>query len=211
MNSRSIFPRAGVKSTYFGSSIHSETIASVLFDCLPYAACPSWDMIFFQFPIGVQGKTEAQTNLYQSHQLLPNTRFIVHGMELVFLPHPSLNKAQRVADINAAARGGFAQFDVQNRPFASAAPLAACPAAPYWRMPLKDEPGLPEDARAALTEQFRDTDYGAFGGAPLVVKPIFIECTQSFSVRVSHLAPLPSGLDGTLWCRLPGSLIRDFS
>lgn len=187
-----------------------DTIAETLFDRQTYPANPSWDKKFFQTPMGQNGKTEAETNMYLAGQLPREQRFLVYALDIVFLPSAGLSKEQRRADINAVARAGLVEFRIQDRVYAKAAPLAAVPAAVYWSKDknASEDSNFIETMRAQLSEQFAETDYGAFGGKPFDMVPLFIESMDSFEVRVTKLAPLPSGEDGTLWCRLHGRLMR---
>lgn len=190
----------------------ADELADALYDRQVYEAGAAWDHEFFQAPMGCMGKTEADTNMYLSGQLPKGNRFMATGIEMIFLPAQGLSKAKRIADVNAAARSGLVRMCIGNRQYFMAAPLAAVPARAYWYQDRKDETEKAVtrmNLRAQLTEQFRETDYGAFGGKPFDLVPVFIDAGQSFRVIVSKLAPLPSGEDGELWCRINGRLIRD--
>jgi hypothetical protein len=198
-----------------------EAIADILYDRLPYRSEGSaWAADFFVKPVGVDGKTFLDTNLTRACAIPEGNRFLLTGLEVVFLPAAHLSPAARVADVNAAARSGYVELTLQNRVWLRSAPLASCPASPYWF----DEPGEETDEeeamarevikdkfRGQLSEQFAHTDYGAFSGRPFRFIPLWIESSQLFSVRVAQLAPLPSGFDGELWCRLKGKRLVQLS
>lgn len=195
--------------------VRHEQIWEPLHDSEPYPVSgygvDSMRVNFFTVPMGQCGKTELDTNMYLSGMLPRPNRFFVTAVEIVFLPNVELSQKKRIADINAAARSGVVTFQLQNRRYMYTAPLAACPATSYWHEDMKDEAGkenIRAHVRAQLSEQMRDTDYGAFGGRPFKMVPTLIESTQSFMVTVRQLAPLPSGMPARLLCRLPGYLIR---
>jgi hypothetical protein len=150
--------------------------------------------------------------MYMAGQLPTPQKFLATAVEVVFLPAPGLSKAKRIADVNAVARAGRVTLQIVNRRWMEVAPIAACPARKYWQPERGDTETVNsnklEEIRAALTQQFRETDYGAFGGMPFQLVPIYIDAGQTFVVRVADLAPLPSGKPGEIWCRLPGRLIR---
>lgn len=195
------------------SPVFGEVLADMLYDRQVYPANAGWNLTFFERPVGVNGKTFADTNMLLHSALPVGNRFLACVVEIIFLPAAHLDKAQRLADVNAVARSGVVEFKIQNRLFMRTAPLAACPASPYWHQEVKDDNDLTvrNMLRASLSEQFRESDYGAFGGRPFDMVPVYINAAQSFAVTVSELAPLPSGQDGTLWCRIRGKLIRDAS
>lgn len=195
-------------------SVTHEVIADVLYDRLPYKAASSWPLEFFQQPIGTAGKTYRETNLYYSGQVPQENRFLAHRIEAIFLPAEGLSKAKRIADVNAAARSGVISFRVTNRIYMQTAPLAACPAATFWNEPAKvenEDKDLRQMMLVQLAEQFRETDYGVFGGVPFNLVPIYLERSHNFGVTVDQLARLPSGQDGELICRLVGKRIRPIS
>lgn len=207
----------GIRERFYSNIPMMDQIADTLYDRIDYPVSGG-TLKFFQNPVGVGFKTFRDTNMVNAGCLPADVRFLACGIELVFLPSPQLNgrKQERIADINAVARSGFVQLRVLDRMYMQAAPLAAVPARQYWHEDYDSKKESDKDAdetfrsmmRVQLSEQFRKTDYGAFGGKPFDMVPLFIESFQPFHVIVTELAALPSGQPGELWCRLPGKRAR---
>jgi hypothetical protein len=197
-----------------------DEIYAPLYDSAVYLAAGQLQMNFFQVPIGsgttsapgaTGAKTEADTNMTNNGLLPKGNRFYCTGIELNFLPGsvPGNTGAlattgQNTNDVNAAAKGGWLKFRIQNRDYVLDGPIGLFP--PLNRLAVASTP-----ASVVTATTIVQVDYAAFAGVPYNIVPVFIESNQSFSVQLNWpaLVPLPSTVAGRIFCRLRGRLIRD--
>jgi hypothetical protein len=209
---------------------HGVTVAGVkdaifnpLYDYQTYAAAGQQQLTFFALPQG-QGvtshpggagvKTLADTNMQAAGALPAGNWFYCMGIEIEFWAGSTTGAngavaaallAQQWGDVYAFMRSGWLNFRIQNRDYATDAPMAKFPSQTHMVANAANS-----DTTTAGAGQYTQLSYAGLGGAAYNIIPVYITPTQAFSVTLNwpNVIALPSTVAARVGVRLVGNLIR---
>lgn len=163
---------------------------------------------FFQIPmhgIGMEPKTEADTNLYNAGTLPSGNHFLATGIRVLFVPDFELHRGryrQDVQDCKRVLLAGALRFQIQNRIYSQGAPLARFPSCLPMFSPV-DEQTFRRWLRKRSLLRVQKLSY-------FEIVPVYIQDQQHFCVSINfdpkqrHVLNAP----GRLGVILDGRMIR---
>lgn len=193
-----------------------ETLWFPLYDYQTYPSAGfSGETLFFQVPIGQDGKTLEDTNMRSQGRLPTPINMMVTGIECMFRPAPNpaalsggINVTESIWNDLYAVHSS--RMSVQLRigdkdSYVQEAPLGIFP--PQWRLAGTSAVHY---TQAAAADELAKFDYASFCGAMYQVTPMRLISNQEFAlmVRSPSLIPLPSGQDARWGFRLHGYRYR---
>lgn len=164
---------------------------------------------FFQVPmhsIGMEPKTEADTNMYTSGQISSGNCFLVSGIRVAFTPDAYLHRNRYHADLQDIKRvllGGRLEFRVGNRIYSQGAPLARFPSCFQQFANISPDLFRRFLQKRSLLRVQKD--------AYFKIVPVMIQENQHFAVtiRYGEREQLKLNAPGKLQVILDGVLVRD--
>lgn len=163
---------------------------------------------FFQIPlggVGMEPKTEADTNMYLPGQLPSGQQFLACGIRVLFVPDYEANRGrykQDLQDLKRVLLAGTLRLQIQNRIYAQGAPLARFPSC--FPMYSGVTPG---QFRQYLRKR---SLYRLAKKSYFEIVPVYIQATLNFLVSVefdpAHRVKLNA--PGRLGVILDGRIIR---
>lgn len=189
-----------VPTTFHGRHIKEE-ITWPLYDYQKIGQHPNTDMDFFQCPVGVMGKTQRDTNMWNAGCLPFDNVVLVTGIRVLFFPdwpQHRLRHKKDEQDMRRVLLDGSLEFVLQNRVYLHDGPLAKFPAGFHY---IYEKPAFVTRGLRGKLAKWR-----MFGELYKVV-PLFIQHNQCFRVRLSGL-PGYLNSPGRIGVILDGRMVR---
>lgn len=171
-----------------------------LYDFQTYANGGVASQRFFSVPRGQGGKTEQDTNMELSGQIPKGQKFDITGIEVAFYPGGTILSAaanEYADDIREVYQNGALDLVIGSRSFCLQAPLGKFP------------PTAHMEVDAASTAAGESISFAYPIGREYATVNMELVSNQNFSVLLTGLPALPSGVDGRIGVTLNGFLYRN--
>lgn len=185
-----------------------DVIYQPLYDYQDYNFAGQTSLIFFQNPIGQNGKTLDDTNMESAGQMPSPQSFVVEGICIDFFPGNAVGTAgidataDNAQDVYKVMQSGHLNFVVGVKPRLQQAPLGAFP--PNYRMA-----GMSAiSGQNTLVGGITLSDYASFAGQVFSIIPVTLESNQNFSVSLNWKTPVPIINTARIGVKLLGTLYR---
>jgi hypothetical protein len=190
----------------------TEAIKWNLYDTLPYAQSGQQQLMFFQSPVGQNGRTYADTNM-QAAGTLPNPQqFLVTGIELYFfpgqVPSPAVGAPATDEFTNDTYKfwtaPAWLQFFIASKPYLQESPLLKFPP-PNG---LSGWAAIADTTTPAVAQQTKSTYATACGECFEMNPPVLLTTSTNFNINLNWPTLQSLSAAGVVKCNLSGLLYR---
>jgi len=179
-----------------------EAIWQPLYDYQATVAAATTSQVFFQEPVGYNGRTLESTNMQLAGQIQTGQAFVITGIELDFTPDLDIGAAalddQFLEDVFDFYKRGNLVLNIGDKPYLKQAPLRSFP-------PTTSLAGFTSVATTATTTT-QSYNYATVRGKEFSLRPLLLQSGQSFSVDIQNRPVLST--TGRLGVKLNGWLFR---
>lgn len=179
-----------------------ETIWQPLYDYQTCAATAPASQSFFGSGLN-SGRTLAQTNISLGSQVPKGQLFVVTGVQVEFYPgtDPEVETDNNgfFNDVWQFYISGALEFKVGSKNYIEQGNLLTF-------APVNRFGGF---AAVSIANTGNNTQYGTAAGREFALRPIGLESSQNFDVKITNRNDLPSTTDGTVGVKLNGYLSRN--